>query len=300
MTYSIVARDEASGQMGVAVQSHYFSVGPICPWGEAGVGVVATQSLVDPSYGPLGLHLMRTGKAAADSLRALLAADPAPEVRQVAMLDQHGNVAGHTGDRCISAAGHTLGKASSCQANMMLNASVWDAMDKAFGASQSDLANRLLAALDAAELEGGDIRGKQSAAILIVSAENTGRPWVDRVMDLRVEDHPDPLLELRRLIDLKRAYEFANDAEQVMQKEPKEGLAAFEEAMKSAPGNVELRFWFAVSLGAVGRLDEAVDVFAQIAKSDPGWANWKELLKRLPASGLAPEDPELLARLKDL
>ena len=294
MTYSVVARDETTGQMGVAVQSHYFSVGPICPWGEAGVGVVATQSLVDPSYGPLGLELMRAGKTSTDALKALLAGDANPQVRQVAMIDSKGNVAAHTGENCITEAGHNTGAGFSVQANMMLNDTVWNAMAGSFDTPSSDLAYRLMDALDAAEAEGGDIRGRQSAAILIVGAENTGRPWIDRVLELRVEDHPEPLKELRRLIDLRRAYDHANKAEQVMAKDPEQGLKDFEAALKDSPDNIELRFWFGVTLSSLGRLDESVDVLKPIIEADP---NWKELLKRLPKSGLAPENEELMQRL---
>jgi uncharacterized Ntn-hydrolase superfamily protein len=297
MTYSVVARDETTGQMGVAVQSHYFSVGPICPWGEAGVGVVATQSLVDPSYGPLGLDMMRAGKSSTDTLRALLAGDANPQVRQVAMIDAKGAVAAHTGDKCISEAGHSMGTGFSVQANMMLNNTVWDAMSRSFESASPDLAYRLMDALDAAEVEGGDIRGRQSAAILIVGPENTGRPWIDRVLELRIEDHPEPLKELRRLIDMRRAYDHANKAEQVMAQDPEQGLKDFEAALKDSPDNIELRFWFGVTLSSLGRLDESVDVLKPIIQADP---NWKELLKRLPKSGLAPENEELLQRLDDL
>src|SRR5437899_3340195 len=187
-TFSIVARDSVTGELGVAVQSHWFSVGPLVPWAEAGVGAVATQSFVDPAYGPLGLELMRTGKTARQSLEGILASDPGREVRQVAMVDARGGVAAHTGKKCIPAAGHIEGEQFTVEANLMLNDKVWPAMAKAYRETKGDLAERMLAALDAAQTAGGDIRGRQSAAILIVSGKPTGKPWDDRIMDLRVED----------------------------------------------------------------------------------------------------------------
>ena len=206
-TFSIVARDSVTGELGVAVQSHWFSVGPLVPWAEAGVGAVATQSFVDPAYGPLGLELMRSGKTARQALDGLLASDPNQAVRQVAMVDAKGNVAAHTGKKCIPAAGHIEGEQFTCEANLMLNDKVWPAMAKAYRETKGDLAERMLAALDAAQFVGGDIRGKQSAAILIVAGTSTGKPWNDRTMDLRVEDSPDPLKELRRLVNIHRAYQ---------------------------------------------------------------------------------------------
>ncbi len=204
MTYSIVARDPQTGELGVAVQSCYFSVGTIVPWAEAGVGAVTTQSFVDPAYGPLGLELMRRGKSAPEALQTLIEIDPGAEVRQVAMIDAAGRVAVHTGTQCLEAAGHCLGEQVSTQANLMARETVWNAMLAAFSQATGDLASRLLAALDAAEAEGGDRRGKQSAAMLIVRAQPTGKLWLDRVVDLRVEDHPDPVNELRRIFTLQR------------------------------------------------------------------------------------------------
>ena len=173
-TYSIVALDPETGELGVAVQSHWFSVGALVPWARAGVGAVATQSLVEPGYGPLGLELMAAGKTASQALDALKVADAHPEIRQVAMVDAEGNVAAHTGDNCIPEAGHRTGENYSVQANLMANDTVPDAMARAFESAEGDLAARLLAALQAAEAAGGDIRGKQSAAILVVSGEPTG------------------------------------------------------------------------------------------------------------------------------
>ena len=205
-TYSIVARDAATGDLGVAVQSHWFSVGSAVPWAEAGVGAVATQSFTEPSYGALGLALMKAGKSAPEALKALLAADADREVRQVAMVDAQGRSAAHTGAKCIQAAGHEVGEGFTVEANLMDQTSVWPAMAKAFKGAKGDLADRLLAALRAAQAEGGDLRGQQSAAILIVKGKPSGQPWNDRLFDLRVEDNPDPLKELGRLIQLRRAY----------------------------------------------------------------------------------------------
>ncbi|MCP4654108.1 MAG: DUF1028 domain-containing protein, partial [bacterium] len=199
-TYSIVARDPATGELGVAVQSHWFSVGTVVTWAEAGVGAVATQSFSEISYGPLGLELMKAGKTASEALAALTSVDPHANVRQVAMVDDDGNVAAHTGSACIAEAGHHLGDQYSTQANLMEKNTVWDAMAKAYETSPGDLTDRLMAALEAAQAEGGDIRGMQSAAILVVPGTSAGAPWRERIVDLRVEDHPRPLEELKRLI----------------------------------------------------------------------------------------------------
>ena len=288
-TYSIVARDPATGQMGVAVQSHWFSVGSIVPWAEAGVGAVATQSFVEPSYGPLGLELMRMGRSAPDALRALVSTDPDEAVRQVAMVDAGGRVAAHTGARAIVAAGHHVGGEFSTQANLMENATVWDAMARAYEASDGDLAERLLAALEAAEREGGDIRGRQSAAIVVVSAEATGKTWVDRLFDLRVEDHPDPVGELRRLVLLQRAYRALNEGDEwVTAGEVERAMEAYRRAMELVPDeatNGEAPFWVGITLASTGSVDEAVPFLLRAMAQDSRWA---ELVDRLPAAGLLP------------
>jgi uncharacterized Ntn-hydrolase superfamily protein len=209
-TYSVVARDAATGDLGVAVQSHWFSVGSLVTWAEAGVGAVATQSFVDPAYGPLGLGLMRAGKSAREALDGLLAADAGRDVRQVAMVDAKGVVAVHTGKKCIEAAGHATGAGWSVQANLMASERVWPAMARAMEQARGDLAERMLAALEAAEAAGGDIRGRQSAALLVVRGASSGRPWADRAVELRVEDHPRPLEELRRLLRVHRAFDHMN------------------------------------------------------------------------------------------
>jgi uncharacterized Ntn-hydrolase superfamily protein len=294
-TYSIVARDPKTGQMGVAVQSHWFSVGSIVSWAEAGVGAIATQSFVEASYGPLGLDLMRAGKSAPDALKSLLSVDPQESVRQVAMVDAQGRVASHTGASCIVAAGHKAGDQFSCQANMMLKDTVWGAMASAFESAQGDLTDRLLAALEAAEREGGDIRGRQSAAIVVVSGTNTGRPWVDRIVDLRVEDTANPVGELKRLVAVKRAYDRMNKGDELVALKDNEGaLREYSAAAQSQPDNVEMVYWHAVALVTMGRVDESLPLFKKVFAKDP---NWIELTKRLPKSGLLPDDPKLIERI---
>ena len=294
-TYSIVARDPATSELGVAVQSHWFAVGPIVPWAEAGVGAVATQSLVDPSYGPLGLELMRAGRSAPEALRALLAGDDGREVRQVAMIDAKGRVATHTGSKAIQAAGHIVGKDFSVQANLMLNERVWPEMARAFESAKGDLAERMLAALDAAQAVGGDIRGKQSAALIVVGGQSTGRPWADRVFDLRVDDHPEPLHELRRLVTLQRAYNHMNAGDFAMERN--DHVAAHREysaAERLAPGNAEVTFWHAVALVNNGRVEASLPLFRRVFAMD---ANWATLTPRLVKSGLLPDDPKVMERI---
>jgi uncharacterized Ntn-hydrolase superfamily protein len=270
--------------MGVAVQSHWFSVGSLVTWAEAGVGAVATQSFIDPGYGPLGLDLMRAGKTAQQALAGLIAADPGEAVRQVAMIDAKGKVAAHTGSKCIPGAGHIVGDNFSVQANLMLNEKVWPAMAEAYKNTQGDLADKMLAALDAAQAVGGDIRGKQSAAILIVSGNNTGRPWVDRVMELRVEDHPEPLQELRRLVNVHRAYQHMNAGDLAVEhNDMDKALREYGAAQAMMPDNLEMTYWTAVSLVNAGRLDESLPLFKKVFAGDP---NWAELTPRLPKVGL--------------
>lgn len=295
-TYSIVARDPATGQLGVAVQSHWFSVGTAVPWAEAGVGAVATQSFVDPSYGKLGLDLMRAGRSAPDALKGLLAADEQREVRQVAMIDAQGRVAAHTGTRCIEAAGQKVGKNYSVQANLMRSDEVWPAMARAFEAAEGSLAERMLAALEAAEKAGGDIRGKQSAALVVVSGEPTGRPWLDRTYDLRVDDSPAPLVELRRLVKLQKAYNLMNAGDlAVERKDDVAALRAYGAAVALVPDNAEMGFWHAVALVNLGRSDDALPVLAKVFALDP---SWRDLVPRLGKAGLLPDEPQLLGRLQ--
>jgi len=284
MTYSIVARDPETGALGVAVQSHYFSVGSVVTWAEAGVGAIATQSFAEPAYGPRGLALLRFGVDPVTALQALTSADAEQARRQVAFVDAGGRVAVHTGALCIEAAGHATGDGVSVQANMMRGSGVWPAMLEAYQTSTGDLAERLMAALDAAEAAGGDIRGRQSAAMLIVASVGTGQPWRERLIDLRVEDAPDPLGELRRLTTMRRGYQHIEAAEAREVAGDLEGsLVEYEHARTLLAGNDEAAFWSAILMADAGRVQEAKARLAEIATREPGWS---ELLRRLPATGL--------------
>jgi len=292
-TFSIVARDPATGELGVAVQSHWFNVGPLVAWAEAGVGAVATQSFVNVSFGPRGLALMRGGKPPADALRELIASDPGEAVRQVALIDTKGRVAVHTGARCIAWAGHATGEGFSAQANMMEGDRVVAAMGAAFEKTAGALAERLLAALEAAQAAGGDIRGQQSAALKVVAGTRTGDPSRDVLVDLRVEDHPTPIAELRRVYDVHRAYASMNAGDVALEHADLAGaLAAYGRAAELQPANVEIRFWSAFALATNERLDEALPIFRGVFAAEPRWA---ELLRRLPAAGLC--DDALVERV---
>jgi len=294
-TFSIVARDPVTGELGVAVQSHWFSVGPIVPWAESGVGAVATQSFVDPSYGKNGLDLMRGGTSAPEALKQLLAKDEGREVRQVAMIDAQGRVDAWTGKNDIQAAGHIVGKDFSAQANLMLNNKVWPAMARAFENTKGDLAERMLAALDAAQAAGGDIRGRQSAALIVVSGKPTGQPWKDRIFDLRIDDAPQPLIELRRLVKLQRAYNHMNAGDLAVEKKDNEGaLREYAAAEKLVPTSAEMIYWHAVALVNMGRVDESLPLFRKVFALD---RNWLTLTPRLPQSGLLPDDPKIMKRI---
>ena len=294
-TYSIVARDPDTGQLGVAVQSHWFAVGSLVPWAEAGVGAVATQSFVEARYGYAGLDLMRSGLDARHTLDALLAADAHADVRQVAMIDARGGTAVHTGEHCIRYAGHLVGENFTVQANLMLNAGIPDAMASAFRGAQGSLAERMLAALDAAQAVGGDLRGKQSAAILVVAAEATGQPLQDRLVDLHVEDHPAPLAELRRLLVLHTAYESMNRGDHALERDDIDAAVEYYgHAEALFPANLEMKFWHAVSLLNAGRTEAALPVLEEIVSLDPAW---RELLWRLVAAQLLTVDEQVLARI---
>ncbi len=295
MTYSIVARDAETGELGVAVQSHFFSVGGVVTWAEPGVGAVATQSFAEPAYGPRGLELMRLGVPPDTALTALTSADGEQQRRQVAFVDATGRIAVHTGDQCIEAAGHATAGGVSCQANMMRGAGVWPAMLDAYQSSSGDLADRLLAALDAAEAEGGDIRGRQSAAMLIVSGTASGQPWRERIVDLRVEDAPEPLRELRRLVSVHRGYRLIDVAEQREIAGDLDGaLQEYERARALLDGNDEATFWSAILMADAGRVDEARSMLTDLSSREPGWS---ELLRRLPAAGLLANGEATVASL---
>ncbi len=296
-TYSIVARDPATGELGVAVQSHWFSVGSVVPWAEAGVGAVATQSLVDPAYGPLGLQSMRAGRSAPDALRGLVAGDPGRDVRQVAMIDSSGRVAAHTGSRCIAAASDVVNaeRQFSVQANLMASDGVPEAMAEAFSKHTGDLADGLVAALEAAQRAGGDIRGRQSAALLVVAGKSTGKSWADRRFDLRVEDHPQPVQELKRLVRLQRAYLHMNAGDEAMEHDDfAKASDEYAAAEQLAPQIVEIPFWRAVTLVSSGNVDAALPIFKRVFDKEPVW---RELVRRLVKSGLLPDDKEVIDRI---
>ena len=294
-TYSIVARDANSGELGVAVQSHWFSVGSIVIWAEPGVGAVATQSFVDPDYGPLGLQLMRAGKDASQALEALIGIDEHANVRQVGMVDANGVVANYTGDKAITEHCEIAGDGFTVQANLMWKPTVCEAMARAYEAADGDLGERLMLALEAAENEGGDIRGRQSAALLVVNGDRNEPPWRGRVFDLRVEDNPDPLKELRRLLTMNRAYNLMNQGDEHMTEgDTEKAVEAYSAAEALVPGSHEMVFWHAVTLAGVGQVEQALPLFS---KAFAMWPKWRELVPRLPASGLLPDDPELMARI---
>ena len=284
-TYSIVARDPKTGQMGVGVQSHYFSVGGVVPWGKSGVGVVATQSLVNVSFGLRGLDLLKQGKLPKEALNTLLSDDDGRDVRQVAILDAQGRVAAHTGSKCIKHAGHIEGEDFSVQANMMLTDKVWSTMAKSFESNANlPLAERIIKTMEAAENVGGDIRGKQSAAILIVGGKEVKNKWEDKIIDLRVEDNEQPVKELSRLLKLYRAYKHMDKGDLAIENNDMEkALKEYDSALNMFPENLEMKFWTAISLANNQKLKEASELFRTIFIKDN---NWRLLTERLPESGL--------------
>lgn len=284
-TYSIVAYDSLTGEIGVAVQSHWFSVGTVVTWAESGVGAIATQSFSNPAFGPQGLALLKTGLNAEQTLTALLASDAGSAYRQVGVIDATGLAAAHTGEKNIKAAGHIVGKNYAVQANLMEKETVWPAMAKAFEASAGKpLAERLILALEAAQAEGGDIRGKQSAAVLVVSGQPTGKSWIDRKVDLRVDDHAEPLKEIRRLWEVHQAYEYMNAGDIATEEGDFEKASVlYKKAEQMFPENLEMQYWHAINLANVGKVDEALPMFKSIFKSDP---KWKTLTPRLIGNGL--------------
>ena len=284
-TFSIVARDKNTGEMAVGVQSHWFSVGTIVSWGKSGVGVVATQSFVNPAYGPNGLQLMEEGKTAEQALHILTSQDDGKNFRQVGFLDVHGNSASFTGKNCVASANHIIGDNYAVQANMMLNDSVVPAMAKAFEAHDDlPLAERVVQVLLAAQKAGGDIRGKQSAALLVVHAEPVKSIWEDKKVDLRVDDSKDPLIELERLLKVHRAYEHMNRGDLAVEVNDMDtALAEYGAAGQLFPDNLEMKYWTAIALANNNRLEEALPIFKTVFAKD---SNWRTMTDRLPKSGL--------------
>ncbi len=295
-TFSIVGRDPNTGEMAVAVQSHWFSVGTAVSWGEAGVGVVATQSFVNKSFGLRGLALLKEGKTPEQTLEALLQNDPGKEVRQVAILDHQGRVATHTGKNCIADAGHLNGQNFSVQANMMLNKTIVPAMEKAWKENHTQpLAERMISVLKAAQLAGGDIRGKQSAALLVVKGVATGEPWNDRSVDLRVDDAAQPIAELERLLRTYRAYEHMNQGDlEIETGHMDQAMKEYRAAMTLFPENLEMQYWTAITLASHKQIKEASAMLQKIYRKDQ---NWRELTRRLPKVGLLNVSPEELSAL---
>ena len=284
-TFSIVARDPKTGEMGVAVQSHWFSVGTSVSWAEAGVGAVATQSFVNKSFGIRGLNLLRNGLTSQQALDSLLSTDEGREVRQVAIIDSKGNVATHTGKLCIDYAGYIKGDNFSVQSNMMLTNKVPGAMANAFEKSAGKpLAERMILALEAGQGAGGDIRGRQSAAIIIVPGKSEGKPWDERTVDLRVDDNPEPIKELHRLYNVQVAYQHMNNGDVAVEKnDMAKAMDEYNAAMKMFPGNLEMQYWTAITLANNKQVDKALPILKKVFAKD---SNWKELTRRLPKVNL--------------
>lgn len=292
-TYSIVAKDANTGEMAVGVQSHWFSVGTLVSWGKSGVGVVATQSFVNPSYGPNGIELMENGVSAEEALKNLTDKDEGRDFRQAAMLDVNGSVNAFTGEKCIESAGHFVGENFSVQANMMLNDEVIPAMKKAFqDNSNLPLAERIIKVFEAAESVGGDIRGKQSAALIVVGAEKTSNVWEDKKIDLRVDDSSNPIKEIKRLLKVHRAYDHMNKGDLAIEENDMDkALSEYGKAQVLFPENHEMSFWKAIALLNNGKKEAARPILKKVFKENP---NWKKLIYRLPKSGL------ILMKFKEL
>ena len=292
-TYSIVAKDANTGEMAVGVQSHWFSVGTLVSWGKSGVGVVATQSFVNPSYGPKGIELMENGVSAEEALKNLTDKDEGRDFRQAAMLDVNGSVNAFTGEKCVESAGHFVGENFSVQANMMLNDKVIPAMKKAFqDNSNLPLAERIIKVFEAAESVGGDIRGKQSAALIVVGAKKTSNVWEDKKIDLRVDDSSNPIKEIKRLLKVHRAYDHMNKGDLAIEENDMDkALSEYGKAQVLFPENHEMSFWKAIALLNNGKKEAARPILKKVFKENP---NWKKLIYRLPKSGL------ILMKFKEL
>lgn len=294
-TYSIIAFDKMLGQIGGALQSHWFSVGASILWAEAGIGVVVTQSFIEPSYGKNGIRMIKNGKSASAVLGELLSKDPFNDSRQISMLDINGDIATYTGPSCIGYAGHVKGKSYSAQANMMENDLVWKAMEEKFIASKGDLAGRLLNALEAAEIAGGDIRGQQSAALKIVNIKDTGNYYSDVLFDLRIDDHKQPLEELKRLLNVARGYRLMNTGDMHCSKGKfEEAIDDYSQAAAILADNLEARFWHAVTLAACNRLEESKPIFQSVFAKRPVLKN---LVLKLPAAKVLPANPVFIRKI---
>jgi uncharacterized Ntn-hydrolase superfamily protein len=294
MTYSIAALDERTGELGVAVQTRWLAVGSMVPWARPGVGAIATQSFVDARYGYVGLELLAAGRAPAAALAELLAADSDPGVRQVGIVDAAGRTVAHTGADCVAAAGHAMGAGVTVQANMMERATVWPAMLEAYEATSGDLADRLLAALRAAEREGGDVRGRQSAALLVVPGSPGSKPWGIR-FDVRVDDAPAPLDELERLLALNRGYEALDEAIEALAVGETAAAAAFaERAAALAPDDDQIRLWQALAVFDAGDEARGQRLYRSALEIEPRAG---EHLRRFLAAGQLPGRERLVARL---
>jgi uncharacterized Ntn-hydrolase superfamily protein len=296
VTYSIVARDPKTGELGVAVQSHYFSVGSVVTWAKAGVGAVATQATAEISYGPLGLQLMAAGKSAPEALAALIKADPKGETRQVAMVDAKGRVGAHTGSKCIPHAGHVMGDQVSCQGNIMRNERVWKAMLKTYESNKGmRFAERLVSALEAGEEAGGDARGKQSSAILTVSPKLFPNEWSGRLVELRVEDHPSPVPELKRLLRFQRGYEWVSKGDDLLTSEKYEGaLKAYEKGLELVPEVLELKYWVGLSMLKTKKKERGVGILREVFARERAWV---KITKAMVDSGSLQIDPGIAKEL---
>ena len=282
MTYSIVGRDETSGELGVAVQSRAFGVA-LCAWARPGVGAIATQAFTERGYGPRGLDRLAGGEAPADALAELLAADEQRDFRQVAFLSADGRTAAHTGAACIPDCGHVSNEGVSAQGNMLASPAVWHAAADTFAATQGGLAERLLAALDAAEEAGGDFRGRESAALVVVSGDREEEPW-QRVFELHVDNHAEPLRELRRLYGIAAAYRRRRDFDEQTSLEEE-----VEIARAAGLPDDQVALTAAMIAGAHGDLEGAAARLRPVAESDP---RWRETMERYVRLGFMP--PELL------
>jgi uncharacterized Ntn-hydrolase superfamily protein len=288
MTYSIIGRDPETGAVGGAAQSRWFNVGPQLLFVEHGVGAVATQSFVDPRYGPLGLQLMRLGRSAEESLRALVSTDAGEATRQVAMLDGEGRFAQHTGSACVPARGGAVGRDCAAQGNM-LTRPVWDEMVEAFAGAAGELAERLVAALAAAEAAGGDARGSQSAAVVVRSG-----PGLLAEVDLRVVDHVAPVAELSRLLAVSRAYDLLDGAIDLAIEGDEAALERFARAQGLAPGDDQITFWHAVALARLGRVEAARATMREARAARP---QWPAFLREVVGAGLVAIDDATLDAL---